>query len=60
MDALGASEDDWNDYKWQLRHVRRNVSELDGLIELTADERGGDRTGHGEPPALRITRTTCR
>jgi lysine 2,3-aminomutase len=39
MDALGASEDDWNDYKWQLRHVRRNVSELDGLIELTADER---------------------
>ncbi len=39
MDALGASDDDWNDYRWQLRHVRRKVDDLDGLIELTADER---------------------
>lgn len=39
MDALGASEEDWNDYRWQLRHVRRKVEDLEGLIELTADER---------------------
>ncbi len=39
MDALGASEEDWNDYRWQLRHVRRKASDLEGLIELTADER---------------------
>lgn len=39
MDALGAIEEDWNDYRWQLRHVRRRVGDLEGLIELTADER---------------------
>ena len=39
MDALGASEEDWNDYRWQLRHVRRKVEDLEGLIELTVDER---------------------
>jgi lysine 2,3-aminomutase len=39
MKELGASEDEWNDYRWQLRHVRRKVSDLEGLIEMTADER---------------------
>ncbi|MDW5561941.1 MAG: KamA family radical SAM protein [Methanomassiliicoccus sp.] len=38
MDALGASEEDWNDHHWQLRHVRRKAEDLDGLIELTDDE----------------------
>jgi lysine 2,3-aminomutase len=39
MDALGAHEDEWNDYRWQLRHVRRNISDLEGLIDLTTEER---------------------
>jgi lysine 2,3-aminomutase len=39
MNALGASEEEWNDYRWQLRHVRRKVTDLEDLIELTADER---------------------
>ena len=39
MNALGASDEDWNDHRWQLRHVRRTVSDLEDLIELTSDER---------------------
>jgi lysine 2,3-aminomutase len=39
MKELGASEDDWNDYRWQLRHLRRKSADLEGLIEMTADER---------------------
>ncbi len=39
MSKMGASEDDWNDYRWQLRHVRRSVQDLEGLIELSDEER---------------------
>jgi lysine 2,3-aminomutase len=39
MAALDASEDEWNDYRWQLKHVRRNVTDLEGLIDLMAEER---------------------
>ncbi len=39
MNELGASEEDWNDHRWQLRHVRKKASDLEGLIELTAEER---------------------
>jgi lysine 2,3-aminomutase len=39
MRALNARETDWEDYRWHLRHVRRTADDLEGLIELTAEER---------------------
>ncbi len=30
--------DDWNDYKWQIRHVIREVKPLQDLIELSAEQ----------------------
>ncbi len=37
--ALGGDEARWGSYKWQLGHVLRNLQDLDGLLELTEDER---------------------
>lgn len=39
MSVMGASEDNWNDHRWQLRNVRRSVRDLEGLIELSPEER---------------------
>ncbi|MDH4228290.1 MAG: KamA family radical SAM protein [Nitrospirota bacterium] len=30
---------DWNDWRWQVRHSIRHLAELEGLLELTPDER---------------------
>lgn len=34
-----ATEEDWNDYKWQLRNVIKTAQPLIDLIELTAEQR---------------------
>ncbi|MBI0582712.1 MAG: KamA family radical SAM protein [Methanomassiliicoccus sp.] len=39
LESLDAGEEEWNDHRWQMRHVRRKVEDLEGLIDLTADER---------------------
>ncbi|MGB2907585.1 MAG: KamA family radical SAM protein [Candidatus Aminicenantaceae bacterium] len=33
-----ASQEDWNDYRWQLRHVIRTAEPLKSLIELTTEQ----------------------
>jgi lysine 2,3-aminomutase len=33
-----ASEEDWEDYRWHLRHVIRTAEPLKNLIELTSDQ----------------------
>ncbi|MDZ7723980.1 MAG: KamA family radical SAM protein [candidate division KSB1 bacterium] len=38
-DAFGASEQEWNDYLWQIRHVIRDSKTLAGLIEISSDEK---------------------
>jgi lysine 2,3-aminomutase len=43
MKALRASKKQWDDYRWQLRHVIRDGEMLGRLVELTADERGAIR-----------------
>jgi len=34
-----ASEEDWNDYVWQIRHVIRDLKPLQDLIELTPEQK---------------------
>jgi lysine 2,3-aminomutase len=36
---FGGNEQDWNDYKWQLRHVISDSKPLEKLIELTNDQK---------------------
>lgn len=36
--SFQATEDDWNNYLWQIRHVIRNAQDLGKLIDLTAEE----------------------
>ncbi|MFC2153921.1 KamA family radical SAM protein [Candidatus Altiarchaeota archaeon] len=37
----GASEEDWNDYNWQLKHVARNSQTLGSWVPLTDEELEG-------------------
>ena len=37
--ALKAGEAEWNDFRWQMRHVIRTGDQLAQLIELTQEER---------------------
>jgi lysine 2,3-aminomutase len=39
LKQLQASESDWNDYHWQMRHVIRSSDQLAAIIELTSEER---------------------
>jgi lysine 2,3-aminomutase len=32
---------DWNDWRWQMRHMLTTMEELAGVVELSADEREG-------------------
>lgn len=36
---LGASDDNWDDYHWHIRHVIRDAETLEKLIDLTEEER---------------------
>lgn len=38
LKVFGASESDWMDYKWQLKHVIRDSDTLKSLIRLTSAE----------------------
>lgn len=38
LDHFKASDEDWADYRWHLRHVIRNGKTLKKLIDLTKDE----------------------
>jgi lysine 2,3-aminomutase len=35
-----ATDDDWNDWRWQLRHSFRGLKALEGILDLSQDERG--------------------
>jgi len=36
---MGGSEEDWNDYRWQIRNVVRSAPVLEKLINLTPEEK---------------------
>ncbi len=38
MRYFGATEADWNEYRWQIKHVIRDAKPLLDLIELTSDQ----------------------
>jgi lysine 2,3-aminomutase len=37
---LGASVEEWNDWRWQVANIVRDVSTLDRLVHLSEEERG--------------------
>jgi lysine 2,3-aminomutase len=39
LEKMGGKEDDWGDYRWQLRNVIRSLDPLQELIELTPEEK---------------------
>jgi lysine 2,3-aminomutase len=39
QDVLGASRDDFNDWRWQIEHIARNAEMLEQLVPLTSTER---------------------
>jgi len=36
---FAATDEDWNNYLWQIQHVIRNSKQLESLIQLTSDEK---------------------
>ncbi|MEA2063565.1 MAG: KamA family radical SAM protein [Gemmatimonadota bacterium] len=41
MDYFGAGRDEWNDYRWQLKHIIRDRAAVETLVELSETEREG-------------------
>ncbi len=39
LDVLGASLKDWHDWHWQIRHIVRDVDDLDKLVMLTDEQK---------------------
>ncbi|HOT08118.1 MAG TPA: KamA family radical SAM protein [Polyangiaceae bacterium] len=39
LDALGATLDDWNDYRWQISHVLRDPDDIGRCVTLTDEEK---------------------
>jgi len=37
----GVSSEEWNDWRWQQRHMLRSAADLEHLVDLTAEERRG-------------------
>ncbi len=48
---LGGDEEDWNDYRWQIRNVVRSATVLEKLINLTPGEKSAiDAAGRNRVP----------
>ena len=45
-----ATDDEWNDWKWQTRNRERTLSGLERVLELTADERAAIEARGGALP----------
>lgn len=39
LDVLGGTGDDWQDYRWQLKNILRDVDTISEIIDLTMSER---------------------
>jgi lysine 2,3-aminomutase len=37
----GVSDADWGDWRWQQRHMLRSAADLEGVVDLTPEERRG-------------------
>ncbi len=47
------TDEEWNDWRWQMRHRIRTVGDLEGILRLTPREREAfDRRGEGLPVAV--------
>jgi lysine 2,3-aminomutase len=51
LSVLGATEDDWNNYLWQIRNVVRTSEKLEQLIDLSHEEKEAiDKARFGKLP----------
>lgn len=39
LNYFKASEEEWNDYQWQIKHVIRDADTLNDLIEITSEQK---------------------
>jgi len=39
LSSLGGTADDWYDWRWHVERVRRDAASLDGLVQLTGEQR---------------------
>ena len=39
LDYFGAGLEQWQDYKWQLKHIVRDLDTLEKIIDLREEER---------------------
>ncbi|MEA1996549.1 MAG: KamA family radical SAM protein [Gemmatimonadota bacterium] len=51
MAHFGAGEKEWNDYRWQMRHIIYDLATLEQLVELSPEELHGLKAAekHGVP-----------
>ncbi|MDQ7826026.1 MAG: KamA family radical SAM protein [Candidatus Eremiobacteraeota bacterium] len=52
---FSARQRDWNDYTWHLKHIVKDCSTLESLVELTGDEREAIEEARGKGIPFGIT-----
>jgi len=55
LEHFDATEDDWRDYRWHLRHVVNDLATLSKLVRLEKDEVEGLRTAEKNRIPFQIT-----
>jgi len=55
QETLGVGDEQWHDWRWQVRHVIRDAETLTRLVDLTAEEREAVDLSHSERLPFGIT-----
>jgi len=55
LQHYGASEDNWNDYRWHLKHIFRDAEEIGKFVELENDEIKGLKEAKATGISVQIT-----
>ncbi|MCK4413357.1 MAG: KamA family radical SAM protein [Candidatus Eisenbacteria sp.] len=55
LEVMGGSEEDWNNWRWQVRHVIRNEKQLRRILRLTPEEEEGIRAAKANRVPFGIT-----
>ncbi|MZP30381.1 KamA family radical SAM protein [Heliobacterium undosum] len=55
LDHFGATMEEWNDWRWQCRHVIRDAGALQALVDLTDEERAAIELARSEGIAFGVT-----
>ncbi|MBM7868164.1 KamA family radical SAM protein [Heliobacterium gestii] len=55
LDHFGATREEWNDWRWQCRHVIRDAGQMQELVELSGEERAAIDKACAEGIAFGVT-----